>query len=384
VTTHIEIATTPTRVVELRAPWHSLWERGGAEVFQRHEWISGWVRGLSGRTDTRPMIGLAWEGDRLVAVLPCAVRRRDGLRTLEWAAQELTDYCDALVDPAVPGPATLERVWGALHSSGGFDLVHLRQVRPDSQARFLLDGIVRQSGRLRLQENQERCLRIDSAWPNGEAWFRSLNKKARNNHTRGKRILAELGGDVVFRMHDPATPIGPLLQDIFALKRAWLRTNHPGSPFLGADANLPLAVLEAVWATGQMAVFLLECGGRIAAASVNFIHGKRMQAYLTAYDPVFDRASPGTILIVDYTKWAFDHGLELVDFLRGEEPFKFRLANAETRLDGYLGGRTLIGRAAIAARDLRDMIRPKGAQVVLSDDDPSPDQQAVVLTRSAR
>ncbi len=356
-TIQTEIVTAPARLGSLRQPWQLLWERGGIEVFQRHEWIAGWTRGLAGRTDMRPLIGLAWQGERLVAVLPCAVRRRDGLRTLEWAAQELSDYCDALVDPEVDGPSTLEQVWDAVQHSGGFDLVHLKQVRQDARARHLLDNISQQSGTLRMQPTPERCLRIDSAWSDGEAWFRSLNKKARNNHTRGKRILAELGGEVTFRLHDADAPVRPLLETILELKRAWLRANHPGSPMLGADASLPLAVLEAAWSTGRMAIFLLECGGRVAAASINFIHDTRLQAYLTAYDPVFDRASPGTILIVEYTKWAFDRGIRVVDFLRGDEPFKFRLANAETQLDGYLGSRTLLGRAAIAARDLRNRLR---------------------------
>jgi CelD/BcsL family acetyltransferase involved in cellulose biosynthesis len=339
-------------------------------VFQRHEWITGWIRGLADRPDVRPMIGLAWQNDQLVAVLPCAVRRRDGIRTLEWAAQELSDYCDALIDPDVPAPATLQQVWGALNANGGFDLVHFKQVRPDARARPLLDDVAYRSRRLRLEEKQDRCLRIDSAWSNGEAWFRSLNKKARNNYTRGKRIMTELGGEVVFRVHDPALPVDRLLKDILVLKEAWMRIHHPDSPFLAADSRLPLAALEAGWATGQMSVFLLECGGRLAAASANFLHAKRMQAYLTAYDPAFERASPGTILIVDYTKWAFDRGLEVVDFLRGEEPFKYRLANAETPLDGYLGSRTLLGRAAIAARDLRDRLRSRPGTDPVEEEEP--------------
>jgi CelD/BcsL family acetyltransferase involved in cellulose biosynthesis len=369
VTIITEIVNAPDRVGTLRQPWQLLWERGGIEVFQRHEWIAGWTRGLAGRSDIRPLIGLAWRDDRLIAVLPCAIRRRDGLRTLEWAAQELSDYCDALVDPEVDGQATLEQVWNAMQTTGGFDLVHLKQVRPDARARHLLDRITQQTGTLRMQQSGERCLRIDSAWTDGEAWFRSLNKKSRNNHTRGKRILSELGGQVVFRMHDPNAPVRPLLETIMELKRAWLVANHPDSPFLGADSSLPLAVLEAAWATGRMAIFLLECGGRIAAASVNFIHDTRMQAYLTAYDPVFDRASPGTILIVEYTKWAFDRGLQAVDFLRGEEAFKYRLANAETQLDGYVGGRTLLGRAAIAARDIRNRLRTRPVPLATSEEE---------------
>ena len=94
--------------------------------------------------------------------------------------------------------------------------------------------------------------------------------------------------------------------------------------------------------------FLLECGGKIAAASVNFVYAGRMEAYFTSYDATFDRASPGTILIVEYARWSFDRGLRHVDFLRGEEAFKFRMANAETVLSSFSGARTLMGQVAVS------------------------------------
>jgi CelD/BcsL family acetyltransferase involved in cellulose biosynthesis len=106
-----------------------------------------------------------------------------------------------------------------------------------------------------------------------------------------------------------------------------------------------------------MRLFLLTCGNRMAAASINFVHADRMQAYLTAYDPEFNRASPGIILIVRYTRWAFDRGLRRVDFLRGDELFKLRLANFENTLSSYIGGRTMLGRAVVAAERWRSWWR---------------------------
>ena len=67
-------------------------------------------------------------------------------------------------------------------------------------------------------------------------------------------------------------------------------------------------------------------------------------------DEAFERASPGTILIVEYAQWSFDCGLTLVDFLRGEEAFKFRMANGETLLSTFTGARTLVGHMAISGR----------------------------------
>jgi CelD/BcsL family acetyltransferase involved in cellulose biosynthesis len=51
---------------------------------------------------------------------------------------------------------------------------------------------------------------------------------------------------------------------------------------------------------------------------------------------------------VQYAQWSFDRQLKLVDFLRGEEAFKFRLANAETLLNTVKGARTFVGHIALS------------------------------------
>ena len=151
----------------------------------------------------------------------------------------------------------------------------------------------------------------------------------------------------MFRVVEGDQPVAALLDEILRLKEIWLRSVEPTSPLLGADRGLLRAILDAAWQSGLAKLFLLECGGKIAAASINFVYANRLEAYLTSYDPAFERASPGTILIVDYAQWSFDQGLTHVDLLRGDEAFKFRMANAETLLNSFEGARTLVGNMAL-------------------------------------
>jgi CelD/BcsL family acetyltransferase involved in cellulose biosynthesis len=346
VTFTVEIVTDPARFATIRQAWQQLWERSEGFIFQDHNWISGWLSGVRDRREIKLRIALAWDGERLCGAMPCAVHRRSGLRVLSWTAQLFSDYCDCLVDPGYE--SVIPRLWNGLQQFGGFDLVSLQQTRPDARCRLFLERLVRDGGRIRYGERSERCLRIENRWADGEAFVRSLNKKARNNYTRGKRILAELGGDVVFRCVGPFENCSALFDEIMRQKWLWLQTNDPGSPLFGQDGVVLRAILDNAWQSGMARIFLLECGGKIAAASVNFVYAGRMEAYFTAYDATFDRASPGTILIVEYARWAFDRGLTCVDFLRGEEAFKFRMANAETSLSSFSGARTLVGQVAVS------------------------------------
>jgi CelD/BcsL family acetyltransferase involved in cellulose biosynthesis len=348
VTLRTEIVTDPDRLAAVRPAWQQIWERSNGFIFQSHAWIEGWLSAMSDRRDVRLQVGLAWDGDELRGVMPCAVHRRSGLRVLTWAAQLFSDYCDCLVDPVGEETVVVPLLWEALNQFGGFDLISLQQLRPDASCRAFLDQMASGGARLQYGERSERCMRIENRWPDGEAFFRSLNKKGRNNHTRGKRILGEIAGEVSFRLVEPPENVEPILDETLRLKQVWLRANDPNSSLLGQEAFVLRKVLLAAWRSGLARIFLLECGGRIAAASVNFVYSNRMEAYFTAYDAEFDRASPGTILIVEYARWSFDRGLTHVDFLRGEEAFKFRMANAETVLGSFAGSRTLMGQLAVS------------------------------------
>lgn len=350
----IELITERERFAEIQPHWDSLWRRCKADVFQSHAWIAAWLEAFGRDRATR--IAVLWHGDDMLAAMPLTVQRRFGLRMLEWSAQSLSDYCDALATP--DAASHLPLLWNAVWQAGGFDLVNIAQVRPDAVARPFLDHEGTRQVVTERRDRQERCFAIDCVWPSGEAWFRSLGKKGRNNFWRGERILAALGGEVAFHKLDPTEQsIESELRHVMALKWRWLRTTKPSSPLLGRGGRTLEAMLSTATGTGLMRLFLLTCGDKIAAASVNFVRGDRMQAYLTSYDPVFDRASPGAILIVHYTRWAFDNGLRQVDFLRGDETFKSRLANIEISLGSYVGGRTAIGRAALVAHRWRSRFR---------------------------
>lgn len=354
-----EVVSDSARLHELAEPWQALWRRADAHIFQSHPWIATWWNGVRERGDDRLAITLAWDGDRLAGIMPCAVHRRRGLRMLSWAAQLFSDYCDILVDPDYQSHTVSVSLWNGLRKAGGFDITDFKQVRPDAAAYPLLRQITRTPGSGAGSE-QELCLKIENRWPDGHAWFRSLGKKGRNNFTRGRRILSELGGEVEFAIHAESAGLEPIMDRLIALKREWLQRHVPDSPLLGPDGELLKRLICAAADTGRLMVFVVKTGEVVATGSVNFVYDDRMQAYLTAYDSAYDRASPGMMVMIEYTCWAFDRGMKEVDFLRGDEPFKFRIANAELGLSRFKHGHTMLGRLAAGFDRWRSSLHAAG------------------------
>ena len=56
--------------------------------------------------------------------------------------------------------------------------------------------------------------------------------------------------------------------------------------------------------------------------------------------------------MTEYTKWAFDGGLTKVDYLKGEETYKFEFVNGAIQLNGYIQAVTYRGYLSLALHRL--------------------------------
>ena len=352
-TMRTEIVGTSSRLAEVGPAWDDLWRRSSQSVFQSHGWIAAWLSSRQAGDRARLCVGLCWTNDRLVAAMPLVTRWHRGVRVLEWAAKDCSDYCDAIVDPDLPdGRSALEMVWAAVVATGGFDIAYLSHVRPNAAAGGLFSGRL-PSMALKPGHRSARSLQVESNGANGHDWFRSLNKKARNNHTRGLRIVGE-AGPVAIKTSEPGQFDEAVLDRMIALKQEWLVATQQNNDILNNDALILRALVKELARQRVLRVFSIHCGGALVAGSVNIVSGMHMQAFFAAYDPTYDRASPGTLVMVEYITWAFDNGVAQVDFLCGEEEYKFKFANAQTDLVSFMGARTLIGNVALAIGERLD------------------------------
>lgn len=330
-----EVVKGAERFRELEQPWQRLWSSSKAGIFQSFHWIEAWRSATSMACELH--VAVAWQEEVAVAILPFAVRRVHGARILEWAAQAVTDYCCALSEC----PKVLRQLWDAVIGRGGFDIVRLKNVPPGSETALLLGQVIGHP------LESDPCLSLSCEWANGDDWFRNLNKKKRSNWSRGNRMLAT-SGEVAFRQL-VTRPDPELLQRLVEMKRQSLTANglQPS-----CDATTLAALLGALEKVSALRTFLVTCDGNVVAASLNAMQGTTLLAYFAVYDVAYARASPGILLMTEYTKWAFDAGLTVVDYLRGEEPYKFEFANQMVRLNTYIRAETLVGRTSLALHSL--------------------------------
>ena len=345
----LEIVDSAARLAEIGPAWTDLWRRTDGIVFQSHAWVSAWWRTVPGVEGRQLRIGLVWRGTDLIAILPLAIQRRKGLRRLEWAAVDCTDYPDVLMALHCPA-ASVTKLWQQVVVLGGFDVYFLNRLRPDARFRAVLDSP--DTPKLLPNRRTEVSSQVAGDWATGQQWFDGQSKKMRQTYRRARKTLEETG-EVVFRLIPLDEPTAPVLARLGELKRRWLANSGRATPLFDEGAPALPALVQVLADAGALRIFVLECAGKVIAISVNFVQRGTLMAFVTSYDAEYERGSPGMVLLMDYVQWAIDEGLGGVDFLCGSESFKARYATQQLTLTSVMGPRTLKGRFAMLADDLR-------------------------------
>ncbi len=316
----------------LAGEWNRLVERGVSNVpflrleYQRSwwanrgggEWPDGQLLIATGRDESGALIG--------IAPLFFVEHNRDGQPALLFVGSiEISDYLDLIVAPQHVAPfaaALLEALAPEKDTQGlppwrVLDLYNIPQTSPGSQA--LLDAAAArgwQAARSPLQPCPVIPLPAD--W---ESYLAGIDKKQRHEIRRKLRraeannppiawhivgppadIEAEIGRFMEMMAHDPA--------------KARFLTETMRSQFHDSVR----AAHEHGWL--QMAFLTVE--GQPAAGYLNFDYGNRLWIYNSALDPAYNYLSSGWVLLSYLIQWAIEHGRRELDFMRGDEDYKFK------------------------------------------------------------
>jgi CelD/BcsL family acetyltransferase involved in cellulose biosynthesis len=82
---------------------------------------------------------------------------------------------------------------------------------------------------------------------------------------------------------------------------------------------------SAMAAEGLIRLFMLRVNAKPAAAVLCFDAGSHLYLYNSGYDPEYSGLSVGIVSKALCLQWAIENGKKGLDFLRGDEPYKYDL-----------------------------------------------------------
>ncbi len=282
-----------------------------ATAFQTWEWTRAWWLHYGG---TRRLWALAFVEDGVTVGLAALTIARGPLRTARFVGTGGSDYLDLL---AAPGYATA--VAGAFGDAlreqrRRWDWVDLQQVRPGAVAEQI-PGAQRWPG--------ETCpyLPLPESW---EAFTKALSKKLRGNIGYYERSLRKQY-ELTLRVATDDT-LETDLSAFFELhQRRWHQRWMPGAFASRRAQAFHRDAARALLGAGRLRLHVLELDGEIQATLYCFQKGARCHYYLGGFEPTLARLSLGTVLTARAIRYALeeDRATEF-DFLRGNEPYKYR------------------------------------------------------------
>ena len=247
---------------------------------------------------------------------------------LAAVADALADYLAHGGDPGHPTP---------------WDAVDLRRLRcGDPAADALEDAFGRREmseGWTLNVEREDVC--PVAALPAGgsiDDYMATLGKKERHEIRRKVR-RAEAVGEVA--LTDSADPLADLPEFIDLHQKRWgVDGLFPDTPGGAHSRTFFRRLFELFGADGPLRLAFLTVGERRIAAGISFETTDAVLYYNAGVDPEARELSPGVLMVERYVRRALERGIGRMDFLRGDEPYKYEWGAVDEPIQRLLIRRT--------------------------------------------
>jgi CelD/BcsL family acetyltransferase involved in cellulose biosynthesis len=297
----------------MREEWSALCDRAaGATPFQRPEWLIPYCRAFGVE---RPVALTIRERGKLVALAPVVTYPDGGRRVVTLLGGGISDYQDALVDPAWDrrGDDVLDLVSAFARRADALLLEHLPAASPLRSAASRAHGVP--------EAAPDGVCPVLALPPDASRLEAALDPRLAENLRYARRRLARAGAVLTTaREHD----LDQHLEALFSVHEArWSARGRSGVLAAPALRRFHAEVARGMHGCGALRLHVLWLEGRPIAAFHGFSYRGRVYYYIGGFDPAHRAASPGTFVIAHAVEAAIAEGAREFDFLRGPERYKY-------------------------------------------------------------
>lgn len=314
-------------------------------MFATPQWLATWWRHHQ-RDGALRLYACRDRTGRVAAILPLTLRSAGPLTVMRFAghgpSDELGPICAAADRPAVA------RALARAAADAGADALLGEQLPADAGWDALLGA------RVLTSEGNPVTHFAAGGWDAQlRRWTPSIGRQLKR-HTR----KLERAHDVRFRRTEHAHELDHDLDVLFALHDA--RWGAGATAFGTRDAAFHREFAALALAHGWLQLSFLEVDGEAVAAVYNLRYAGAEHQYQQGRLPAWEEFSVGTIALLRSIRAACDEGSRAFRFLRGDEDYKYRYADADPGLQTIVvaRGRSTAGALAFASAMPRALLKP--------------------------
>lgn len=290
-------------------------------TFLHPSWLRTWLAEFG--TNCEPLV-LTCDDGNLVGLAP--LMRADDRLTFIGDAQ-ICDFMDVIVDPDHVD-AAYEDLWSQL-TDQDWNEIELWGLMAQSPTRERIKAFAAQNG-IAVDEVPEAVsprLDLPATW---EDYLASLGKKDRHELRRKIRRLYDSGATVDFEVLSTQAEVVGAMDEFLALHT---QSRQDKTDFMTPEMeSFFRRMASTLAADGLIKLFMLRINGKPAATVLCFDAGSHLYLYNSGYDPEFSGLSVGLVSKALVLQWAIENGMSGLDFLRGDEPYKYDLGAKDQQI----------------------------------------------------
>jgi len=319
----VETLTDAAAFRTLQAEWLALLSHMPSQsVFLTPQWQETWWHHFA-RDHQLSLLTVRSDDGVLRGLAP--LMRSTGMESpsrLEFIGDvELCDYFDILVDPAYE-QAVGAILGSALVAQTSEDVeLCLTNLSSHSHTTTWLRQSLEDHGLTVVVEEIETCptIVLPDDW---ETYLNMLRSKDRHEMRRKIR-RAETTAHLEYVMASDATMLSEALETFFSLHR--MSQQPDKRQFMTVDKVAFFRDLaHQLWTSGWLELATLQADGVAIAALCCFPYNGTYAAYNACYHPDYRHLSAGIVLFANRIQSAIARRFIRFDFLRGNEPYKYR------------------------------------------------------------
>ena len=233
--------------------------------------------------------------------------------------------------------------WLATQDQSHWDVVDLRRLRAGDPAADALTKALEWAAPgacWSVTREQEDVCPIVTLAPGTdyEGYLATLGGKERHEIRRKVR-RAEAAGEV--KLEPSANPIDDLDAFVELHQKRWGAEGlFPPTEGGAASRRFFAGLFEDCAPSSIVDLSFLTVGGRRIAAGVTFDDGEAVYYYNAGVEPDARELSPGVVMVARYVQRAIELGRTRLDFLRGDEPYKYEWGAVDSPIERLLVQRT--------------------------------------------
>ncbi|MDQ4065361.1 MAG: GNAT family N-acetyltransferase [Actinomycetota bacterium] len=290
------------------------------QIFAFPEWNRLWWEEFGAGRDLR-LLAMR-RGSDLVGIVPLYRKHEEGRRILRFVGGiDLTDYLGPICSLDDRDDVAAALVEWLRTTPDGWDVFDAHNMLvPLGFAEFLVERADARGLRFTLeQEETSAVLALPSDW---DSYLQMLDGKDRHELRRKLRRVARDHPDARVRTATEETFDADFKTFVEMHRGA---EGHKGHFMRPEIATFFERIARSFIRSGWLRLDFLEVGETAIASTFGFQHERKYYLYNSAYEPEAQRLSPGLVLVARLVERAIEEGLEVFDFLRGPERYKYQL-----------------------------------------------------------